>query len=276
MKKILYLFMFTLIFAACSSSDDPDPVKPDPKPGEPTNPIPESEWKGDWNDKLDPTNYKPEYGGQYNPLFGKWILTSQNGKAVTDFLVYDFASSGVWNVADKKPADGKAPEYKRLDNKIKINDTAIKNSKGVIFKYQVSTDRKSMTLFDGSTTMTFAEYDNNGVWYWRGDWNNPKDAGYRPEYNGKYNPIVGTWKLVSVGGHNVEPIYYQFNDDFTITERHDPIATKRSYKINDTGVWEDSWGIHKSEYSSYKIEGNTLIYDAQPYSEYYTMIFTRQ
>lgn len=274
MKKILYLFMFTLIFAACSSSDDPSPVKPDPKPGEPTNPIPESEWKGDWNDKLDPTNYKPEYGGQYNPLFGKWILTSQNGKAVSDFLVYDFASSGVWNVADKKPSEGKAPEYKRLDNKIKINDTAIKNSKGVIFKYQVSTDRKSMTLFDGSTTMTFTEYDNNGVWYWRGDWNNPKDAGYRPEYNGKYNPIVGTWKLISVGGTPMTE-YFRFYDDFTMESIYRP-DTRRSYKINDTGVWEDSYSTVKSSYYQYKIEGNTMIQDIIPYSEYWTAIFIRQ
>lgn len=62
MKKFLpFIFLFSLSFAFFSCGGDDD-VNDKPEP---------FVWGGDWNDQDDP-NYKPEYGGKYNPIQGLW------------------------------------------------------------------------------------------------------------------------------------------------------------------------------------------------------------
>lgn len=36
--------------------------------------------------------------------------------------------------------------------------------------------------------------DEPGKFVWGGDWNDPDDPNYKPEYEGKYNPIQGLWR----------------------------------------------------------------------------------
>lgn len=65
MKKLLsliLLFSLSFTFYSCDKDDD--------KKDEPEKPKP-FVWGGDWNDPED-ENYKPEYGGKYNPVRGLW------------------------------------------------------------------------------------------------------------------------------------------------------------------------------------------------------------
>lgn len=71
---------------------------------------------------------------------------------------------------------------------------------------------------------------------WGGDWNDPNDAAYKPEYGGKYNPIKGLWKNTK---YQQEGFY--FSEDFKAYTVYfyenggntkEPIHTN-SYQIND-------------------------------------------
>lgn len=79
MKKLLSLVLLLTLsftFSACGDSDDEEE---------------KFVWGGDWNDPDDP-NYKPEYGGKYNPIQGLW-KHSQDSKIgfyfSEDFIGYD-------------------------------------------------------------------------------------------------------------------------------------------------------------------------------------------
>lgn len=270
MKKLLTLLMLSSILFACSS-DDPDPngggnngngttTIATPEMGIPTNPIAANQWAGDWNDTTNP-NYR---GRAYNPIEGDWILKQVNGKATDQFLLYELDSSMGMYVVTKKPADNKLPEidyngYKRYT----INNTQLKDSRGYIYNYTVTANRQSMTLYDGTNTYSFIPYDFNGLWYWKGDWND-KNSVYYDIYGGKYNPIVGTWEIVYQNGRpNTEGDLRKFNSDFTVLRPSDP-STTRTYSINDTGVKEGGYASIPSYTYSYKISGDSLYYIEMP------------
>lgn len=243
MKKILFLLLATITFASCGG-DDPDPIKETPF--------------DNWND---PAN--PHYtDGKYNPIAGEWQLVQRNGADVTDFLVYKFATNFTISEATVEPAEEKEPTYSNSKS-YTINDKQYKIA-NTVYSYAIAGTLESarLTIKEGNATLTFKPYASK-VWSWKGDWNSTSDPHYAI-YKGKYNPIVGTWKLTHVGGEPIvstELIYYRFNDNFTVEQSYYPTSgfySSRKYWINDTGIKEDSFGIHPSYSSKYKIENNIL------------------
>lgn len=249
MKKILYTLFVVFSLASCGGNDDPDPVDPTPT-------------FDNWNDPTSP-NYTD---GKYNTLKGEWQLIQRNGANVTEFLVYKFADNFTLSEATTEPAEEKDPTYTNSKSYI-TNDKEYKIG-NTVYKYAIAGTLESakLTIQEGNTTLTFKSYESK-VWSWKGDWNSPSDSHYAI-YNGKYNPIKGTWKMTHVGGEPVvgNPQYYRFNEDFTIETSYNGntgFMTKHKYWINDTGVKEDSFTIESyfpSYTYSYKIEGNTLYY----------------
>lgn len=260
MKKLLYLLFVLTVLSACGS-DDPDPT--------PT-PPPITEWDGDWNDSKDP--HYTQYKGQYNPIAGEWIVVKKNGVTFNEFMVYKFDTNRTLSTATVKPAEGKAPIFGTANSYI-INDKAYK-IKNTIYKYKLASDMKTLEITDGTVTLVLQPYES-GVWRWKGDWNDPNDPHYAI-YNGKYNPIKGTWKLTHVGDNEVLPSnvkYHRFNEDFTTEVAYHPAFPneghydKRKYWINDTGVREDRYATQPMVTYEYKIEGNILYYTTrQPVS----------
>lgn len=244
MKKIFALVWAITMLSACSSSDDPNPNPPNP---------PITEWDGDWNDSQNP-NYA-EYDGEYNPIEGEWIVTNKNGALSDDFLVYKFDRYRLMYLATVKPDKDKEPKFGKSVKYI-INDKAFKTD-NTIYKYTVASDKSSLEITDGTDILYMKPYES-GAWKWKGDWNDPDDPHYAI-YQGKYNPIVGRWRLTHVGGTTVQSGFQCFNEDFTVENPSNP-TSKRRYWINDTGVKEDNFNIHKSYTYSYRIEGDTLYY----------------
>lgn len=247
MKKIWFLLLTVITFTACGG-DDPDPIKETPF--------------DNWND---PTN--PNYtDGKYNPIAGEWQLIQRNGAAVTDFLLYKFDSKLTRLKTTVEPADEKEPAYSNskpyiISNKqYKIDNT--------LYSYAIAGTLESarLTITEGNITLTFKPYESK-VWSWKGDWNSPTDPHYNT-YKGKYNPIKGTWKLTHVGENAVTAsnvVYTRFNEDFTVEESNNGYTNfrdKHKYWINDIGIRENSYAIHPSYTFKYKIEGNTLYYQA--------------
>jgi len=88
---------------------------------------------------------------------------------------------------------------------------------------------------------------NEGKYYpmsdWTGDWNDPADEAYKPEYNGKYYPIAARWLVVKKNGKDyTDYLTYFFDNEFRweeCTERPKDggrpfYSTKeKKYYIND-------------------------------------------
>lgn len=248
MKKILYLLLSIITFTACGG-DDPDPIV--------------EKTFDNWNDPANP--HYAEYQGKYNPIKGEWQLIQRNGTDITDFLVYKFTDSFTLSEAATEPAEEKEPTYTTPKSYI-INDKEYKiDSK--IYSYGIAGALESakLSIKEGNATLTFKPYESK-VWSWKGDWNSPSDPHYT-QYNGKYNPIKGTWKMTHVGGNAVvgNPQYYRFNDDFIVETSYSGntgFQTQRKYWINDTGIKEDTFGDNTSYTYKYKIVENTLYYQA--------------
>ena len=92
--------------------------------------------------------------------------------------------------------------------------------------------------------------DEEQVYNWRGDWNDPKDANYKPE---GYNPIKGLWKLYDRG--------YYFSDDFKMHTvvyhsdgTHQIALYKDLYMINDEAF---RYKVYPQTIR-YKVEGDKL------------------
>ena len=264
MKKILFFLLTAITLTACGS-DDPDPIKETPF--------------DNWND---PAN--PHYtNGKYNPMVGEWQLLQRNGVDATDFLVYKFDSKFTQSEATVEPTEEKEPVYSNSKSYI-TNDKEYKIAT-TVYSYAIAgtLENARLTIKEGNTTLTFKPYVSK-VWSWKGDWNSPSNPHYEI-YKGKYNPIVGTWKLTHVGGEpNVgNPTYYHFKDDFTLEQSYSStpgsiVGIKRKYWINDIGVKEDSFTIESyfpSYTYSYKIEGNTLYYKTMLPKPSSTMTFIK-
>lgn len=272
-QKILTLFLSVSLLTSCGSDNDSftneggsnngnnnsSTIIATPGMAKPVNPIPESSWAGDWNDKADP-NYQTTW---YNPLEGYWILTGVNGKTTDQFLAYNFSHGlGIEGIT-KKPAEGVFPPFESAELYMyQINDKQIKVRNGYIYTYSVASDRSWMTLYDGTNTYTFGVYDNNGVWYWKGDWNS-KSSPYYSVYQGKYNPVKGTWKVYRDNGKGVAYTeYYRFNDDIQI-EAYNPefdqnYTRTRKYEVNDIGIKQDNWSLLGYSTMKYWIKQDTL------------------
>lgn len=260
MKKILFFLLAAITLTACGS-DDPDPIKETPF--------------DNWND---PAN--PHYtNGKYNPMVGEWQLLQRNGVDATDFLVYKFDSKFTQSEATVEPAEEKEPVYSNSKSYI-TNDKEYKIG-NIVYSYAIAgtLENARLTIKEGNTTLTFKPYVSK-VWSWKGDWNSPSNPHYEI-YKGKYNPIVGTWKLTHVGGEpifNSELIYYRFNDNFTVEQSAYATSgfySSRKYWINDTGVKEDAFGIHPSYSSKYKIEDDVLNMQSMHPKKGQGMTFTR-
>lgn len=122
MKKLLPIFLLLTLsfaFSACGDSDD-----------EPEKFV----WGGDWNDPDDP-NYKPEYGGKYNPIQGLWKRDGKEDAGLyfsKDFAAYKvtFFSKGAYIKT------GWRPNYV-------INDKAFSNEppNSEIWRYKIEKDK---------------------------------------------------------------------------------------------------------------------------------------
>lgn len=125
MKKLLSLVLLLTLsftFSACGDSDDEEE---------------KFVWGGDWNDPDDP-NYKPEYGGKYNPIQGLWRFDWDTERGVyfsEDFIAYDayFYPNGLHKI-DLSSAD-----------KYEINDKAYKTFHSGIFRYIIEGDKLRYT-----------------------------------------------------------------------------------------------------------------------------------
>lgn len=83
-----------------------------------------------------------------------------------------------------------------------------------------------------SFSFVFISCEKDDEYEWRGDWNDPKDNNYKPEYNGKYNPIEGMWKGGDTGFYfsndfKVHDVVYYEDETYKVTTFRD------MYMIND-------------------------------------------
>lgn len=230
MRKLLFLLTVLLAATACSS-DDPDPIG--------------SKDFDDWNNPSS-ENYKPD---GYNPIKGDWILTEKNGSTEVDFLVYRFSNDLNMSQATKKPAEDKDPTYGNKE-KYAINNTSFKAGNDIYtYNIQGTLEKAVLTLKNGSNTLKMKPYES-GVWRWKGDWNNPKDTHYA-QYQGKYNPIKGTWKLTHVDGKPIKySEFYRFSANFVWERSANGDAAFEfvdKYTINDTG-FEAASDYYKHQY----------------------------
>ena len=259
MKKLLTLLFLSTILFSCGSDDTPNSGGGDngkgttTQLGKTTNPIPESEWKGE----------SPQES--VFAIDGDWILTHENGNATNQFLVYQFGGK-LWYNLKKKPSEGETPSFTNWLS-YTCNTGQIKEDKtGLIYTYKTSSDLSSMTLFDGSNTWVFKKYDNNGVWKWNGDWND-KSSPYFAVYNGQYNPVKGEWKNIN-NSDNIffQDIYYKFDDDFGLyrkilyNESYDNVnyTFLSGYKINGISLYTTQYDFLGYQYQKYWIEGDIL------------------
>lgn len=123
MKKFLpFIFLFSLSFVFFSCGGDDENDKPEP-----------FVWGGDWNDPDDP-NYKPEYGGKYNPIQGLWKSTKDNSHGLyfsKDFRFHDAVFS---LTNDRYVIEGKGLPYI-------INDKAMKYGSVDMWQYKIEGNR---------------------------------------------------------------------------------------------------------------------------------------
>lgn len=238
MKKIFYIFLFSFLLTACGSDDNYPAPNPDPTP---------SDWNGDWNDKND-KNYKPE---GYNPIEGEWQAYSLNGKEYTDHYYIKFSDERYMYEYKKKPEEGKDPVFNTLKQYI-INDKAFRAGKNEYYKYNLKNN--VLTLTNSSNTWLLKPYIYK-EWRWEGNWNDPKDSHYA-EYQGKYNPIKGEWKLTHSGGvETSSSVWYTFTEDFKWIDRD----ASDSYIINETGVRI----VKNNATYKYTINANILILEGK-------------
>jgi len=237
MKK-LFLYMFAAVaLVSCSDSNNGNGEEQDtPPPGVTTT------WLGDWNDRYDAA-YKPEYDGSYNPVQDEWKVVKKNGKEYTDTLLYKYWEARSWRTAtglkEGKPffEPNWNGEYKRTA--YKINDKQFMFDDGTIFEYSltVSKTEDKLRVYDGRDTWELVPYTDS--WTWKGNWNDPLDRHYAV-YQGKYNPLKGTWKLTHEDG---EPVgsslyYYIFDDNYKRGYSQDGVSfsSYRDYKINSSMI----------------------------------------
>lgn len=96
---------------------------------------------------------------------------------------------------------------------------------------------------------------------WGGDWNDPDDAAYKPEYEGKYNPIQGLWKsdadkdfgLLFTEDFKCYQVFFTSNGGY-VTElfRDKYIINDKAYEYELGNIWiykmekEKFWNIPHS------------------------------
>ncbi|MFT4170454.1 MAG: hypothetical protein QM653_15150 [Dysgonomonas sp.] len=235
MKKIFYIFLFSFLLTACGSDDNYPAPNPDPTP---------SDWNGDWNDKND-KNYKPE---GYNPIEGEWQAYSLNGKEYTDHYYIKFSDKRYMYEYTKKPAEGKDPVFNSFREYI-INDKAFKAKTDLYYTYNLKNN--ILTLINSSSTWLLKPYIYK-EWRWEGNWNDPKDSHFA-EYQGKYNPIKGEWKITHIDGlETSSKSIITFTEDFKWINE---IGEVSKYNINATGL-ESLKDYYRHKYT---ITDNTLI-----------------
>lgn len=147
----------------------------------------------------------------------------------------------------KKPDEGKDPVFNSFREYI-INDKAFKAKTDLYYTYNLKNN--ILTLINSSSTWLLKPYIYK-EWRWEGNWNDPKDSHYA-EYQGKYNPIKGEWKLTHVDGMETT-----LREIFIFTETFewsDEIRPTTKYKINGTGINSSRDDL----YYKYIIANNTL------------------
>lgn len=242
---------------ACGDSDGGESNTPPPG----VNTI----WLGDWNDEND-DKYKPEYQGNYNPICDEWKVIKKNGQVYNDLLLYRFLEGKAWHTATRLDV-GKPlfqPNWGSVYyNKYKINDKQIKFTDDKIFEYKltVSETEDKLQIYDGRDTWELIPYTDS--WTWKGDWNDILDRHYTA-YQGKYNPLAGTWKYTHEDGKPVsENIshYYIFDQDTTLIYRtEDNTIDKYTYKyeINSSSLKRYNSMDNYSFQYKYNVDIDTL------------------
>lgn len=289
-KQILILFITITLFAACTSESDSINNSGGisnanngsqitlPGMGYPANPIPDSLWNGNWNDPAN-ANY-PGKDNIYNPIQGYWILTAANGVLTQEFVAYKITPDLYMHLLTNKPAEGVLPPFNSTDSiRYQINNTQLKIEPATnnaiadpkqdldyIYNYSISPDRSMLMLNDGTNTYTLSIYDNNNIWYWKGNWNSPHNP-YYSVYHGKYNPIQGIWKVVytDMVYDYFDGYYYQYNDNYSIGTSKvlsQSLPRVRTYQINDNGIYE-TVDQFTSEYYKYTLRNDTLNLERQ-------------
>ena len=251
MKKLLLIALIAISFSACGGSDDDNGGGSSKS----TSPFVDgqgvtTQWQGNWNDQSN-SNYAT-YQGKYNPIGGTyWEIVSKNGSAYNDMVVYMITGSG-FRYATTFNSD-KTDLTWSSSVTTEINDKQIKVN-GKVFEYKLitftTTDEK-LQIYDGKDTYVFKVYDR--TWYWKGDWNDPFDRHYQL-YQGKYNPLKGTWKKTHQQGQPTDDgIHIRYGDDLIYYYSTDGIDfwSRGRFEINDTAV--DDSNIY-----TYKITGNTV------------------
>jgi len=109
--------------------------------------------------------------------------------------------------------------------------------------------------------------DDEKVYNWRGNWNDPNDANYKPA---GYNPVKGMWKILDKG------LY--FSDEFRI---HDVVYhADGTYQIDtfkDTYIINDEAFRYKTypQTIRYRIEGDKLYITSNLFSNDDWAVYTR-
>lgn len=193
------------------------------------------------NDK----NYKPE---GYNPIEGEWQAYSLNGKEYTDHYYIKFSDKRYMYEYTKKPAEGKDPVFNSFREYI-INDKAFKAKTDLYYTYNLKNN--ILTLINSSSTWLLKPYIYK-EWRWEGNWNDPRDSHFA-EYQGKYNPIKGEWKITHIDGlETSSKSIITFTEDFKWINE---IGEVSKYNINATGL-ESLKDYYRHKYT---ITDNTLI-----------------
>lgn len=213
---------------------------------------------------------KPKPGEEPN-FSGKKKKLLQHNNGTSSKLDNNQAYYGLLTNNSKNTTAKETPNNtKQPPNTItyQINDKQLKVDNGYIYNYQVSSDRTTMTLYDGTNTYSFGQYDNNGIWYWKGNWNSPLSP-YYDLYQGKYNPVKGIWKKISHGTWTqINDEYYKFYDDYTIGQSQISYGTftkSVNYEINQDGINESKYLLTTiTNTHKYWLSGDTLY--LEPYA----------
>lgn len=222
MKRFIGLFLlFSVLFTAC---DDNDNGVTSPTP------IPLKDWKGNFNDPS-ANVYKKEYNGHYNPLAGMWKLTKKNGSSVGDKGdIYTF---------NKDLLQYKVESY-NLSSLVKpftdymINNSQFREENSVI-KYRFTDDAATLIYGDGTYTNTY-EWISADTLSNKENWNIEGSS----HYVEGYNPVKGTWKLITENNQAIKrTLYYHFTDERMWHETsvpEDNTTNKASYYLNDEAI----------------------------------------
>jgi len=116
--------------------------------------------------------------------------------------------------------------------------------------------------------------DPEDVFRWSGDWNDPEDTNYKPEYEGKYNPLAGYWK-----NDKTESRGYYFSDDFylyDITYYHTGEIVPSLFRPEKYMMNDKAFRFPSSETWAYELTGNKLRITPYPNEDkdwrYYTRV----